>query len=216
MRPSSGTDAGTPGSEAQAPEPVPVGSRQRRRLLADITPLRENAEYRRLWAGSSLSMLGTQMTNVALPVQVYAITRSSFYVGLVGLAILVPLVLVGLLGGAVVDAVDRRKLALGTSTVLAASSASLAVQAFAGLHSIALLYLLAAVSGGVSALDSPARQTFVPRLLGRDQIPAATALGQISMQASLTGGPLLAGVLIGLSGVRAAYLVDALVRPERF
>ena len=154
-------------------------------------------------------MIGTQMTNVALPVQVYAITGNSFDVGLIGLAVLVPLVLVGLLGGSIVDAMDRRTLALVTSTLLAACSALLFVQALTNFGHVWLLYLLAGVSGGVSALDSPARQTFIPRLIGKDMLPAATALSQISMQASLTGGPLLAGALIGASGLKAAYGVDA-------
>lgn len=184
--------------------PVPL----RRRLLADITPLRESPEYRRLWAGQSLSFMGTQMTNVALPVQVYALTRSSFDVGLLGLAALIPLVLVGLLGGSIVDAVDRRVLALITSSVLALSSLCLALQAFFGLHQVLVLYLLAGLTGGASALDSPARQTFIPRLIGRDRIPAATALSQMSMQASLTGGPLIGGVLIATAGVSIAYVVD--------
>lgn len=181
----------------------------RRRLLADLTPLRESPEYRRLWTGQSLSVMGTQMTNVALPVQVYALTRSSFDVGLLGLAVLLPLVLVGLLGGSIVDAMDRRTLALITSAVLALCSLLLAVQAVAGVHHVLVLYLLAGLSGAASALDSPARQTFIPRLLVPDQIPAATALSQISMQASLTGGPLVGGLLIAAAGVSTAYIVDA-------
>jgi MFS family permease len=95
-----------------------------------------------------------------------------------------------------------------TSSLLALSSGVLALQALAGFHQLWLLYVLAGLTGGVSGLDSPARQTFIPRLLPPSQIPAATALGQISMQSSLTGGPLIGGVLIAAVGFSGAYLVD--------
>src|SRR3954465_7069551 len=77
-----------------------------RRIAADTTPLKESADYRRWWLGYSLSFTGTQLTQFAIPLQVYAITKSSFYVGLVGLAVVGPLVVMGLLGGAIADAVD--------------------------------------------------------------------------------------------------------------
>ncbi|HVU72250.1 MAG TPA: MFS transporter [Mycobacteriales bacterium] len=178
-----------------------------KRLLADVTPLR-NRDYRRLWAGQTVSFFGTQMTNVALPVEVYRLTHSSFDVGLLGLFTLIPLVAVGFFGGAITDAVDRRTLVLITSTVLAAVSAVLVWQAWAGWHAVWLLYLATACYGGVSALDGPARATFIPRLLSNELIPAASALSQLAMNLALSGGPLLAGVLIAASGLRAAFLVD--------
>jgi MFS family permease len=178
-----------------------------RRLLADVTPLKTRP-YRRLWIGQTVSFFGTQMTNVALPVQVYRLTHSSFDVGLIGLFTLIPLVGVGLFGGAITDAVDRRRLVLATSTVLALVSAILAAQAYAGWHAVWLLYVATGLYGGVSALDSPGRATFLPRLLPAEQIPAASALSQLAINLGLTGGPLLAGVLIAASGLRAAYTVD--------
>ena len=178
-----------------------------RRILADVTPLK-NASYRRLWAGQMVSFFGTQMTNVALPIEVYRLTHSSFDVGLIGLFTLIPLVAVGFFGGAITDSVDRRTLVLITSTVLAATSGVLVWQAWAGWHAVWLLYLSTAVYGGVSALDSPARATFIPRLLTADELPAANALSQLALNLGLSGGPLIAGVLIAASGLRAAYLVD--------
>jgi len=179
-----------------------------RRLLADVTPLRESPEYRRLWAGQSLSAVGTQMTNVAVPVQVYALTHSSLAVGGVGLAVAVPLIGLGLLGGSLADAVDRRRLVLVTSAVLALLSGVLAVQALLDLRQAWLLYVVVALQAAVFAVDQPARQTFIPRLLPARQIPAATSLSQLSMQSALTGGPLLAGVLIATAGLQSAYAVD--------
>src|ERR1700761_5831383 len=102
------------------------------RLLADLSPLRESPAFRRLWAGSTLSSVGSAMTRFAVPLQVYTMTRSSFAVGLIGVAELVPTATIGLLGGAIADAVDRRRLVLAATAGRAAVSAGLAAQAFAG------------------------------------------------------------------------------------
>ena len=149
---------------------------ERRRLLADTRPLRESPEYRRLWIAQSLSAMGNQMTNVAVPVQVYAMTHSSFAVGAIGLAVAVPLIAVGLLGGSLADAVDRRKLVLLTSSGLALLSFVFALQAALNLRQLWLLYVVIALQGCLFAIDQPARSTFIPRLLPPNRIPAATAL----------------------------------------
>src|SRR5580692_540350 len=143
-----------------------------RRLLVDIGPLRESPDFRRLWAGTTLSAVGGSLTAFAVPLQVYDITRSPLAVGAIGVAQVIPTVTIGLLGGAIADAVDRRKLVLVASAGSAAVSAGLAAQAFAGLHSIWLLYALVAVSSSVSAINAPARRTFVPSLLPADQLAA--------------------------------------------
>lgn len=196
-------------TEAPAAGP-PLAAERRRRLLADITPLRESQPYRRLWAGQTLSAFGTQMTAVAVPVQVFQMTQSSAAVGLLGLVTVVPLISVGLLGGSLVDAVDRRRLVLITSTLLALCSVALLAQALLDLRSLLVLYAVSALQAGVAGLDQPARGTFVPRLLPPHRIPAATALGQMSMQASLTVGPLAAGLVIAAGGVADAYALDVL------
>jgi MFS family permease len=116
----------------------------RKRLLADITPLRESAAFRRLWAGTTLSSVGGALTAFAVVLQVYDLTRSPFAVGLIGVAQMVPTLAAGLLGGPVTDALDRRKLVLVTSTCLAGVSAALAAQAFAGLDLVWPLYALVA------------------------------------------------------------------------
>jgi len=107
---------------------------QLRRLLADITPLRESAAFRRLWAGTTVSSVGSALTSFAVILQVYELTRSPFAVGAIGVAQMVPTLAAGLVGGPVADAVDRRKLVLVTSSCLAAVSAAFAAQAFAGLR----------------------------------------------------------------------------------
>ena len=147
----------------------------------------------------------------AVPLQVYDITRSPFAVGAIGAAQLVPTTTIGLVGGAVADAVDRRKLVLMATTASAAVSAGLAAQAFAGLHSVGLLYALVALSASMSAISAPARQTFVPGLLPASQLAAGLALNRLSFQIMLTAGPALAGVIAATPhfGLRACYVVDA-------
>src|SRR3954463_727658 len=106
------------------------------RLLADTRPLQESPAYRRLWIGQSLSIIGSRMTSVAVPVQVYTLTHSSLAVGLIGLAIAVPLIGLGLLGGSIADAFDRRKLVMVTTTLLSAVSLLFALQALLDLRQL--------------------------------------------------------------------------------
>jgi MFS family permease len=180
-------------------------------LLADVTPLRESPAFRRLWTGTTLSSVGSAMASFAVPLQVYNITRSPLAVGAIGIAQVVPTLAIGLLGGSLADAVDRRKLVLITSGGLAGVSAGLAAQSFAGLRLVWLLYVLVAVRSGLSAIGTPARSTFIPRLLPPSQLAAGLALNQLSFQITLITGPALAGLItatphLGLSG---CYLVDA-------
>ena len=182
----------------------------RRRLLADITPLRELPAFRRLWAGTTLSSVGSAMTGFAVMLQVYDLTHSSLAVGAIGVAQMVPTLTVGLLCGPIVDAIDRRKLVLVTSTCLALVSAAFTVQAFAGLDLLWLLYALVAVQASLSAVDRPARSTFMPALLPPGQLAAGLALNRLSFQIMLTVGPALAGLIAAAPhlGLRGCYLAD--------
>jgi MFS family permease len=181
-----------------------------RRLLADIGPLRDSAAFRRLWTGSTLSAVGGALTMFAVPLQVYDSTRSPFAVGAVGLAQLVPTLTIGLAGGAIADAVDRRKLVLLTTVASAAVSGGLAAQAFAGLHTVWLLYALVAASAALSAISAPVRQTFVPSLLPAGQLAAGLALNRLTFQIMLTVGPAVAGLIAATPhlGIGACYIAD--------
>jgi len=150
------------------------------------------------------------MTSFAVMLQVFQITHSSFAVGAIGFARVVPMLVVGLLGGSLVDAFDRRKLVLLTTSCLAAVSAALAAQAFAGLADVWLLYGLVAVQSALSAINAPARQTFIPRLLPADQLAAGLALNRLSFQVMLVIGPALAGLITTAGGLRACYLADTI------
>ena len=180
------------------------------RLLIDTRPLRESAAFRRLWLGSGLSSVGGQLTTFAVVLQVWTASHSSAAVGDISLAAAAPAIALGLFGGAVADAVDRRRLVLVTGGGLAGVSAALTVQAFAGGGPLWLLYVLVAVESLLNAVNGPARRTFLPRLLPADRLPAGAALTMLAMHASVTAGPLLAGALTATLGLRACYLLDTL------
>jgi MFS family permease len=189
-------------------QPQPV--RRRRGWAIDTTPLRNRA-YRRVFGGVAITMLGQQMTLVAVPYQVYELTGSSLMVGLTSVVALVPLVVFGLLGGAIADAMDRRTLMVVTSVGAAVTSALLAVQALLpGDGHLAVLWVLAAAVSGFAAVNQPARSAVIPAIVGPEGVAAANALAMTVRQAGVIVGPLLAGLLIGMGQLTALYAVDAL------
>ena len=140
--------------------------------LIDTRPLRSSRPFRRLWIGTTASSFGGQMTMVAVLFQVWEITGSPLLVGAIGVAQAVPLVVLGSLGGSLADAVDRRLLVLFTTVGSIAAAVLLATQAVLGLNSLPLVLGLVASSAALAAMSSPARRTFVPRLLPSEQVPA--------------------------------------------
>ena len=180
-------------------------------LFLDMTPLRVSAPYRRLWTGFTLSGIGTQLATTAIALQVFEMTGSSFSVGLVGVFALVPIVVVGLYGGALVDLHDRRTVALVGGVVLWGAAILNTVQAWAGNTNPWVLYLLVGLANAGYAVVSPARSSIYPRLLPPALLPAANALNVGAMNAALTVGPLLAGVLIDAYGYTLTYAVDAVM-----
>jgi MFS family permease len=184
--------------------------RRLRRAAIDVEPLR-HADFRRLWLGNSLGFVGFQLTAVAVPVQVYELSGSSFWVGMLGLVGLVPLVLFGLWGGAVADAVDRRLLLLGSSLLLWACTGGLLVAAVAGLASLPLLLGLVAVQAAGFAVASSTRGAIVPRVLPLELVPAANTLSFTASNVGMVLGPLLAGLILARWSFAAAYAADLAV-----
>lgn len=180
-------------------------------VLSDVRPLRVSPAYRRLWLGQTVSAFGTQMTIVAIAYEVYTLTGSSFSVGLIGLAGLLPLVLGGLYGGALADAFDRRRVALASALGLWVCSMVLVAHSAAGLDAVALLYGVVAVQSAMFAVNSPARSAMIPRLLPAELLPAANALGMGATNLSFTAGPLLGGLLIAWQGVEVVYVADVVL-----
>jgi MFS family permease len=191
-----------------------AGARERRSWVIDTRPLRTPA-YRRMWVGNAVSFFGFQFTAVAVPVQMYAVTRSSAWVGLLGVAGLVPLLIFGLWGGAAADVVDRRKLMLASSLLAWLCTAGLLVQALLGLRSGYLLLALTALQSAGFAVSSPTRQAIIPRIVPTGLVPAANTLNYTASTAGGVLGPLAAGLIFALTttstGVTVAYLVDAVL-----
>jgi MFS family permease len=180
-------------------------------VALDTRPLSVPA-FRRTFAGQGASYIGTMVTEVAVPVQIYADSHSSLYVGLAGLAGLVPITIFGLYGGAVADAVDRRRLYLWSSVVTWSVTLILLAQALIGLRSVGLLLALVVVQSGGFAVSSSTRGAIIPSIVPIPMIPAANTLSYTAGNVGQILGPLVAGLLVGLPhGFSYAYGADALL-----
>jgi MFS family permease len=182
-----------------------------RRAVADTRPLAAPA-FRRTFLGQGAALVGVMLTSVAVPVQLYALTRSSLVVGLSGLVGLAPIVVFGLYGGAVADAVDRRRLYVGSCFLTWAVTLALVLQSMLDVRSPALILALVAVQSGGFAVSSSVRGAIVPLLVPAGQIPAANALLYTAGNLGQVLGPLLAGLLLALpGGFTLAYGADAVL-----
>ncbi|GAA2907097.1 MFS transporter [Streptomyces mexicanus] len=202
------TDSSTAPRSEGGPDPAGAARRGWRRWAMDTRPLRIPA-FRRLWSSTVVTAVGSQLTAVAVPKQIYDITGSSAWVGYASLAGLVPMVVFALWGGAVADTVDRRKLLLITNSGIAVTSLLFWVQAATRLESVAVLMVLLALQQAFFGLNSPARNASIARLVPEEELPAANALSSTVMQTGLVAGPLLAGALIPVIGLPELYLIDA-------
>lgn len=182
-----------------------------RRLIIDLRPLRVSPAFRRMWGGSAVAQIGQSMAAVAVGIQVYDITGSSFAVGMIGLAAFFPLVLFGLYGGSISDTYDRRTVALISSSGLWACAIALVVQAWLSLDQLWLLYGVVAAQSGFFAVNMPARSAIVPRLIDPVLLPAANALNSLTFGLGFMVGPVLSGLVIDAYGLTATYTVDALL-----
>jgi MFS family permease len=180
------------------------------RAAIDVQPLR-HSDFRRLWLGNSVAFVGFQLTAVAVPVQVYELTGSSFWVGMLGLVGLVPLVVFGLWGGAVADAIDRRILLLVSSLTLWACTGGLLLVALLGIPSLPLLFSLVAVQAAGFGVASSTRGAILPRVLPSSLVPAANTLSFTASNVGMVAGPLLAGVILARWSFATAYAVDLAV-----
>lgn len=199
---------------ADAPEQATglrrLGRRAGRQAL-DTRPL-QIAPFRRLLIGQGTSFIGSMLTQVAVPVQVYDLTRSSLYVGYVGLAGLLPIVVFGLYGGAIADAVDRRVLYLWSSVGGWAVTLALLLQTLVNARNVWLILALVVVQSGMFAVASSARGAIIPRIVPVELVPSANTLNFTVGNVGQVVGPLIAGVLVSLDhGFAYAYAIDAIL-----
>jgi len=177
------------------------------KILVDVTPLRESRDFRLLFVGQLVSTLGTQLTVVAIPYQVYHQTHSSLQVGAISLAQLIPLIIGSLAAGPLGDALDRRKIMVWTTFAMMAASAVLAANALAAHPSLVVLYVVSALGAGFAGFASTARTASVPALVQARHISAAFAFTQIIMQVGTVVGPALSGILLTV-GLPLVYGID--------
>jgi MFS family permease len=206
--PTGSTDPEDPTTPA-ADAPVTDDRSRLRRLGPDTRPLSIPA-YRRLFLGQVTTVIGGVLAAVAVQQQIYDITGSSAWVGFASFVALVPLVVFGLLGGAIADTYDRRKLLMITSVGIAATSIGLWIAALVGSQSVWLVLALLAVQQGFFAVNQPTRSAIIPRIVPIDMVPAANALSMTVFSIGVIVGPLLVGVLIPVVGLAWLYFIDAL------
>jgi len=187
-----------------------------REHFIDLRPLTTSPAFARLWAGSTLSGLGGQLTIVAVMLQMYAITHDTFAVSMIAVAGLVPMILAGLYGGMLADAFDRRVVALLAASVTFASTLLLAVLTWMGWETQWWLYALSIVNSAANSIVMAARSAIVPRLIPIELLPAASALQGISTGLMIMAGPALAGVLVAVSGYGWTYTIDVLMMTSLF
>ncbi|MBJ7608487.1 MAG: MFS transporter [Candidatus Dormibacteraeota bacterium] len=200
------------------PEPIadtsPAATRRGiiRRAVAgvaiDLSPMRESRDFRLLLAGQGVSFAGSMITYVAVPYQAYVLTRSSLVVGLVSLAELLPILLMAFVGGALADAVDRRRMVRITEVGLCAVVSVLVVNAALPHPQLWVLFVAVALAAGIDAVQRPSLDALVPRIVRPEQLSAAAALESLRGNLGQVLGPPLAGVLIATVGLPGTYGVD--------
>jgi MFS family permease len=178
-------------------------------VLLDLTPLRRHRDFRLVFAGQFVSALGSFLTYVALPVQIYDLTKSSAIVGLLGTVQLVPLAVTALWGGALADAMDRRRLLLRSEALLLCGSLALALNSLLPHPSVVLLFAVAAFMSAVNGFHTPALESLTQKLVPVDDLPAVSALTSLRGTTAMVAGPALAGVCIATLGLPFAFAVDA-------
>ena len=191
------------------PEPTPTAVR--RSHFVDITPFRQSPAFFRLWLGTGIAAVGSQMTVVAVGLHIYDLTQSTGAVALVGVIGLLPMIVAGLYGGVLADTFDRRIVAIVSETVAWISVLGLASLAWLHIDVLWFYYVLTTLTAVSTTIVGATRAAIVPRLVEKNLLPAASALGGISMGISITLGPALAGVLVAGVGIQWTYTVDAVL-----
>jgi predicted MFS family arabinose efflux permease len=179
-----------------------------RGLLVDLEPVKRDRDFRMIWIGQLVSGLGRQVTTVALPWELWNLTRNPLAIGLLALVQLVPILTFALGGGAVADAVDRRRLLIVTQVLLGAMSGIFAVLAFLPAPPLWAFYAVAFVAAGIGSVDQPTRSSAIPRLVPRERLQAAIAVNWLSFQTVAVAGPIFAGLLVSVAGVAWAFTFD--------
>jgi MFS family permease len=191
-------------------EPVEVRPPGRlRRLALDIGPLRRYPAFRRLFVGQTVSTFGSEVAAVAAPFQLYDLTHSTLQVGLLSLCELAPLLTLTIVGGAIADAVDRRRLLLLTETLLALVAGGFALNASLSHPRVWAIYVLVTLAMSIFSLGVAGLNSVIPRLVEQHELAAANAIENVYGSTTSVAGPALGGLLIAVVGLTGAYALDA-------
>jgi MFS family permease len=177
-------------------------------MFLNLAPLKKHRDYRWLYTGQLVSMFGSMITYVAVPYQIYALTHSSFMVGMLGAAQLVPLLIFALWGGAYADAMDRRRLLIISEIIMTAGSLTLAINGLFAHASVILIFIVSASMSACNGFHRPALDAMTPRLVDREDLTAVSALNFFRFSISSIGGPALGGICITALGYSATYMLD--------
>jgi MFS family permease len=195
--------------ELQRPESPSAAASTAKHVRLDLTPLRRSRDLRLLFVGGGVSFAGSMLTFVAIPYQTFRLTHSSLVVGLLSLAELAGLLLTGLAGGVLADAVDRRLLLRATEAAMLGSTLLLLLNSLVGHPRLWVLFAVSFLLAGADGIQRPSLDSLVPRQVPPEQVAATSALMAMRTQFGMIAAPALSGVLIAVSGVAAAYAIDA-------
>lgn len=179
-------------------------------MLIDITPLRISRDYRLLFFGQLISFFGTMMTFIVVPVQMYQLTRSNLYVGLIGVAEFVPMFFLAFIGGALADAVDRRRILRVTEVGQVVTTLILLGNALLPEPQVWVLFLAVGIHAGLAGLQRPSFEALIPKIVPLEHMSAVAALNSIRFEVGFIISPILGGFIIAKYGAALAYFIDAL------
>jgi MFS family permease len=178
--------------------------------LIDLSILKRNRDFRLLFMGQFVSFIGTMVTSVALPYQIYQITQSSLMVGLLSLAQLLPLVVTALIGGVFADRYNRRGLLLISETLLAFGCLGLTLNSLLSTPSIYLMFIISALMSAITGLHRPAFDSIAQQIVDPEDYKNVGALGSFKFSFCMIIGPAIAGLIIAHFGVMITYVIDLL------
>ena len=172
-------------------------------------PALRSRQFRLMWAGQTISVAGSQMQGVALNWHIYALTHSTVALGMIGLVRVIPIVIFSLAGGAVADAMDRRRVLFATQVAMLCSAAALAYFTYTGKITVYVIYAITAFSAAAMAFNNPARQSLMPNLVPREHFANAASLTSVAHQLATILGPMIAGLLMVKSSLALIYGINA-------
>ncbi|HEY0563939.1 MAG TPA: MFS transporter [Terriglobales bacterium] len=170
----------------------------------------QHPDYRNFWIGNFLSNIGTWMQNVAEGWLVLQLSNSPFWLGMVGFAATFPVTVFTIFGGVVADRVNKKRLLFTTQTVMMLCAFYLAFSTFFKFISVEQIVIVAFISGTAMALNAPAYQALVPRLLPREDLSNGIALNSAQFNMSRVLGPALGGFAMRLLGIAGNYFLNSL------